>query len=198
MTFTDTDTWNGGLTTDLKQVLLSEQQIHERIAELGRELSTAYADKDPLLVGILSGSFLFIADLARHMNIPLSIDFMAVSSYGDRTSSSGVVRILKDLNTSITGRHVILVEDIVDSGLTLDYLSELLRTRQPASLEVCSLLDKVEARKRPIDIRYVGFPCPNEFVVGYGLDYRGRYRNLPFIGVLKPSVYVGTPEGGES
>jgi hypoxanthine phosphoribosyltransferase len=198
MTFTDTDTWNGGLTTDLKQVLLSEQQIHERIAELGRELSTAYADKDPLLVGILSGSFLFIADLARHMNIPLSIDFMAVSSYGDRTSSSGVVRILKDLNTSITGRHVILVEDIVDSGLTLDYLSELLRTRHPASLEVCSLLDKTEARKRPIDIRYVGFDCPNEFVVGYGLDYRGRYRNLPFIGVLKPSVYVGTPEGGES
>jgi hypoxanthine phosphoribosyltransferase len=198
MTFTDTDTWNGGLTTDLKQVLLSEQQIHERIAELGRELSTEYADKDPLLVGILSGSFLFIADLARHMNIPLSIDFMAVSSYGDRTSSSGVVRILKDLNTSITGRHVILVEDIVDSGLTLDYLSELLRTRHPASLEVCSLLDKAEARRRPIAIRYVGFPCPNEFVVGYGLDYRGRYRNLPFIGVLKPSVYVGTPEGGES
>ena len=198
MTFTDTDTWNGGLTTDLSKVLLSEQQIHERIAELGRELATQYADKDPLLVGILSGSFLFIADLARHMNIPLSIDFMAVSSYGDRTSSSGVVRILKDLNTSITGRHVILVEDIVDSGLTLDYLSELLRTRQPASLEVCSLLDKTEARKRPIAIRYVGFNCPNEFVVGYGLDYRGRYRNLPFIGVLKPSVYVGTPEGGES
>lgn len=198
MTHTTSDTWHGGLTADLSKILLSEKQIHERVAQLGRTLAAEYAGKDPLLVGILSGSLLFMADLVRHMNLPLSIDFMAVSSYGDRTTSSGEVRILKDLSSAATGRHIVLVEDIVDSGLTLDYLSENLRTRQPASLEICSLLDKTEARKRPIDIRYVGFPCPNEFVVGYGLDYRGRYRNLPFIGVLKPSVYVGTPEGGES
>ena len=198
MTHATTDTWNGGLTADLSKVLLSEAQIHDRIAELGRILSAEYADKNPLLVGILSGSFLFIADLVRHMNIPLSIDFMAVSSYGDRTSSSGVVRILKDLNSSISGRHVLLVEDIVDSGLTLDYLCDNLRTRHPASLEICALLDKHEARRRPLDVRHVGFPCPNEFVVGYGLDYRGRYRNLPFIGVLKPAIYTADPEGGES
>lgn len=197
MTHAHAETWTGGLTNDLSRILLSEAQIHERIAELGRILSTEYEGKNPLLVGILSGSFLFIADLVRHMNIPLAIDFMAVSSYGDRTTSSGVVRILKDLNSSISGRHVLLVEDIVDSGLTLDYLCKNLRTRQPASLEICSLLDKVEARKRKLDVRHVGFTCPNEFVVGYGLDYRGRYRNLPFIGVLRPEVYTAPSEGGE-
>lgn len=198
MTHTTDSTWQGGLTADLAKVLLSEEQIHARIAELGRKLSEDYGDKNPLLVGILSGSFLFIADLVRHMNIPLSIDFMAVSSYGDRTRSSGEVQILKDLNSSIAGRHVILVEDIVDTGLTLDYLFENLRTRHPASLEICALLDKHEARKRQVDVRYIGFPCPNEFVVGYGLDYRGVYRNLPFIGVLRPQVYTAKNEGGES
>lgn len=190
MTHTTSDTWQGGLTADLSKILLSEKQIAERVAQLGRALATEYAGRDPLLVGILSGSLLFMADLVRHMNIPLAIDFMAVSSYGDRTTSSGEVRILKDLGSAATGRHIVLVEDIVDSGLTLDYLCDILRTRQPASLEICALLDKHEARKRPLKVRHVGFPCPNEFVVGYGLDYRGRYRNLPFIGVLKPEVYT--------
>ncbi|MBK7824918.1 hypoxanthine phosphoribosyltransferase [Nannocystis sp.] len=177
------------MTNDLSQVLLSEAQIAARVGQLGRQLAADYVEKDPLLVGILSGSFPFIADLVRAMNLALEVDFMAVSSYGDRTSSSGVVRILKDLNTSIAGRHVIVVEDIVDTGLTLHYLYENLRTRQPASLKVCALLDKREARKREVEVDYVGFHCPNEFVVGYGLDYRGRYRNLPFIGVLRPEVY---------
>lgn len=190
MTHTTTDIWQGGLTADLSKILLTEKQIHDRVAQLGRTLASEYADKDPLLVGILSGSLLFMADLVRHMNIPLSIDFMAVSSYGDRTTSSGEVRILKDLGSAATGRHIVLVEDIVDSGLTLDYLCDILRTRHPASLEICALLDKHEARKRPLQVRHVGFPCPNEFVVGYGLDYRGHYRNLPYIGVLKPSVYT--------
>ncbi len=185
----DSDVWRGGLSQDLSEVLLSEAQIQGRVAELGRTLSADYVEKDPLLVGILSGSFLFIADLVRSMNLPLAIDFMAVSSYGDRTSTSGVVRILKDLNSSIAGRHVILVEDIVDTGLTLDYLYKNLQTRNPASLKVCALLDKKEARVRDVEVAYVGFHCPNEFVVGYGLDYRGRYRNLPFIGVLRPEVY---------
>jgi len=185
----NSDVWRGGLTNDISQVLLSEAQIAARVGQLGRQLAVDYVERDPLLVGILSGSFPFIADLVRAMNLALEVDFMAVSSYGDRTSSSGVVRILKDLNTSIAGRHVIVVEDIVDTGLTLHYLYENLRTRQPASLKVCALLDKREARKREVEVEYVGFHCPNEFVVGYGLDYRGRYRNLPFIGVLRPEVY---------
>ncbi len=185
----DNDVWTKGLVDDLSQTLLSEAKIQARVVELGRQLQADYLEKDPLLVGILSGSFPFIADLVRSVNLPLEVDFMAVSSYGDRTSSSGVVRILKDLNSSIAGRHVILVEDIVDTGLTLDYLYQNLQTRHPASLKVCALLDKREARKREVEVDYIGFPCPNEFVVGYGLDYRGRYRNLPFIGVLKPEVY---------
>jgi hypoxanthine phosphoribosyltransferase len=174
---------------DLSRVLWTEAEIHARVGELGAQLARDYAGKDPLLVGILSGSFLFIADLVRAMNMPLAIDFMACSSYGDRTQSSGVVRILKDLNSSIAGRHVILVEDIVDSGLTLDYLVANLRTRAPASLRVCALLDKKEARQRAVEVAYVGFECPGEFVVGYGLDYAGRYRNLPMVGVLRPEVY---------
>ena len=185
----NSDVWHGGLTNDISRVLLSEQQIAARVGELGRQLTADYHGKDPLLVGILSGSFPFIADLVRAMNLALEVDFMAVSSYGDRTTSSGVVRILKDLNSSIAGRHVILVEDIVDTGLTLDYLYKNLQTRNPASLRVCALLDKKEARVRDVEVAYVGFHCPNEFVVGYGLDYRGCYRNLPFIGVLRPEVY---------
>jgi hypoxanthine phosphoribosyltransferase len=189
MTQANSDVWSGGLTNDISRVLLSEAQIAGRVAELGRQLTADLIEKDPLLVGILSGSFPFIADLVRAMNLALEVDFMAVSSYGDRTSSSGVVRILKDLNSSIAGRHVILVEDIVDTGLTLHYLYENLQTRHPASLKVCALLDKREARKREVEVEYIGFHCPNEFVVGYGLDYRGRYRNLPYIGVLRPEVY---------
>jgi hypoxanthine phosphoribosyltransferase len=189
MTQGTSEVWTGGLASDLSQILLSEAAIARRVAELGRQLQADYQEKEPLLVGILSGSFPFIADLVRAVNLPLEVDFMAVSSYGDRTSSSGVVRILKDLNSSIAGRHVIVVEDIVDTGLTLDYLYQNLQTRHPASLKVCALLDKREARKVEVEVDYVGFHCPNEFVVGYGLDYRGRYRNLPFIGVLRPEVY---------
>lgn len=190
MTQTPAEPWNGGLTNDLSRILLSAADIKARTAELGRQLAADYAGKDPLLVGILSGSVLFLADLVREMNVQLGLDFMAVSSYGGRTTSSGVVRILKDLNSSIGGRDVVLVEDIVDTGLTLDYLLENLQTRHPASIKVCTLLDKKEARKRAVDLAYVGFECPNEFVVGYGLDYDGRYRNLPFIGVLRPEVYT--------
>jgi hypoxanthine phosphoribosyltransferase len=189
MTQTTADIWNGGLTADLSRILLTEGEIKARTQALGRQIAADYAGKDPLMVGILSGSFLFIADLVRAMNLHIGVDFMAVSSYGDRTTSSGVVRILKDLNSSIAGRDVILVEDIVDSGLTLDYLVQNLRTRHPASLRVAALLDKQEARQRAVELAYVGFECPNEFVVGYGLDYGGRYRNLPFIGVLRPEVY---------
>ncbi|MBL9101830.1 MAG: hypoxanthine phosphoribosyltransferase [Myxococcales bacterium] len=177
------------MTADLSRILLTEGEIKARTQALGRQIAADYAGKDPLMVGILSGSFLFIADLVRAMNLHIGVDFMAVSSYGDRTTSSGVVRILKDLNSSIAGRDVILVEDIVDSGLTLDYLVHNLRTRHPASLRVAALLDKQEARQRAVELAYVGFECPNEFVVGYGLDYGGRYRNLPFIGVLRPEVY---------
>lgn len=189
MTQTPAEPWNGGLTNDLSRILLSEAEIKARTLALGLRLAADYAGKDPLLVGILSGSFLFIADLVRAMNMHIGVDFMAVSSYGDRTTSSGVVRILKDLNSSIAGRDVVLVEDIVDTGLTLSYLLQNLQTRNPASLRVCTLLDKREARKKEVELAYVGFECPNEFVVGYGLDYGGRYRNLPFIGVLRPEVY---------
>ncbi len=184
-----TVTWAGGLSDDIDRVLWSERQLAARIEQLGRELTEVYRHKNVLVVGILCGSFPFIADLVRSMNIALSIDFMAVSSYGDRTTSSGVVRILKDLGTPIADRHVLLVEDIVDSGQTLRYLVDNLRTRHPASIEICTLLDKREARLVDIETRYVGFTCPNEFVVGYGLDYAGRYRNLPYIGVLKPEIY---------
>ncbi len=183
------ETWRGGLVDDLERVILSEAQIQRRVAELGRQISEDYRGRDLLVVGVLCGSFPFIADLVRTMNLPLAIDFMAVSSYGNRTTSSGVVRILKDLNSSIAGRHVLLVEDIVDSGQTLRYLIDNLQTRRPASLEICTLLDKQEARTVDINTLYVGFECPNEFVVGYGLDYAGRYRNLPYIGVLKPEIY---------
>ena len=170
--------------------MISAKSIAARVEALAKEITASYRGTNKLVVvGLLRGSFVFIADLVRAMNLALEVDFMAVSSYGDRPSSSGVVRILKDLNSSIAGRHVIVVEDIVDTGLTLDYLVENLQTRHPASLKVCALLDKREARKREVAVEYIGFHCPNEFVVGYGLDYCGRYRNLPAIGVLKPEVY---------
>ncbi len=192
---TSSDLWSGGLAGDLARVLLTEEEIQRRVAELGARIARDYAGRDLLVVGILSGSFLFIADLVRQMNMPLAIDFISVSSYGDRTRSSGVVRMLKDLNQPIAGRDVLLVEDIIDTGLTLSYLVDNLKTRQPASLEICTLLDKREARVVKIGGAYTGFECPNEFVVGYGLDYRGRYRNLPFIGVLRPEVYSGKGNG---
>lgn len=187
------DIWEGGLRTDLREVLFDVDAIRGRIVEIGRQITADYAGESPLLLGILKGSYPFMADLSRAVNLPLTVDFMAVSSYGAGTKSSGVVRILKDLDRSIEGRHVIVVEDIIDTGLTLHYLRETLRGRNPASVEIAALLDKKCVRKgkelEDMGARYVGFECPDEFVVGYGLDYKGRYRNLPFIGVLRPEVY---------
>lgn len=185
--------WEGGVRADLREVLFDTDTIARRVVEIGRRIQADYADKEPVLLGILKGSYPFLADLGRAINLSLTIDFMAVSSYGTGTKSSGVVRILKDLDRSIEGRHVIIVEDIIDTGLTLHYLRENLRGRGPASVELCALLDKKAVRKgkelEDMGARYVGFECPDEFVVGYGLDYKGRYRNLPFIGVLRPEVY---------
>jgi hypoxanthine phosphoribosyltransferase len=180
--------WRGGLAADLDQVLFTQEQIQAKVEEMGREIRRDYEGRRVLMVGILNGCFPFMADLVRGMNAPLEVDFMSVSSYGGETRSSGVVRILKDLNQNIEDRHVLLVEDIIDTGLTARYLLENLETRHPASVEICSLLDKREARTEEVPLKYVGFVCPDEFVVGYGLDYRGLYRNLPFIGVLKPEA----------
>jgi hypoxanthine phosphoribosyltransferase len=174
------------LRSHLSEVLFTQEQIAAKVGELGARLTADYRGLDPLFVGILTGSFPFIADLVRTVDLQLEVNFMAVSSYGKDTRSSGVVQILKDLDTSIGGRHVVLVEDIVDSGLTLKYLMKNLATRKPASLSICSLLDKKDARKEPVEVKYAGFECPNAFVVGYGLDYAGHYRNLPYIGVLSP------------
>jgi len=185
--------WEGGLRDDLKDILFDADTIQRRVTELGHAIAQDYVGKNPLLLAILKGSYPFLADLARAINEPLTIDFMAVSSYGARTKSSGVVKILKDLDKPIEGRHVIIIEDIIDSGLTLHYLRENLRGRKPASIEIAALLDKKSVRKgkelEDMGARYVGFECPDEFVVGYGLDYGDRYRNMPFIGVLRPEVY---------
>ena len=180
---------------DVEEVLLSGEQVQARVAELGAQLAADYADRDPVLVSVLKGSIIFMADLVRAMPIPLSIDLMEVSSYGDSTESSGQVRILKDLSTSIDGRDVIVVEDIIDTGLTLNYLLRYLHDKGPASIRICCLLDKPARRLAEIEIDYRGFTIPDRFVIGYGLDYGERYRNLPYIGVLRPSVYgAATPE----
>lgn len=181
-----------GLENDIQYVLLSEQQIKERVKELGEQISRDYAGKNPLLVCILRGASVFFTDLIRYIADYCEIDFMAVSSYNDGMTSHGIVRIKKDLDTSIEGRHVIIVEDIMDSGNTLDNLTRLLDTRRPASMRIATLLDKPERRSPGIGISpdYCGFTVPNEFVVGYGLDYAEAYRNLPYIGVLKPEVYT--------
>ncbi|GGC04894.1 hypoxanthine phosphoribosyltransferase [Cellulomonas carbonis] len=175
--------------TDLERVLLSEQQIADRLTEMAGEIDADYAGRDLLLVGVLKGAVMVMADLARRLHLPVEMDWMAVSSYGAGTSSSGVVRILKDLDTDLTGRHVLIVEDIIDSGLTLSWLLSNLRTRGAASVEIATLLRKPEAAKVEVDVRYVGFDIPTEFVVGYGLDYAEKYRNLPFVGTLAPHVY---------
>lgn len=176
---------------DIARVLLTSQQIQARVAELGRQIAGDYADVDELLlVGVLKGSVVFIVDLARQIDLPLAMDFIAISSYGQSTESSGVVRLLKDLDSDIQDRHVLIVEDIIDSGLTLAYLLDQLERRNPASLRICSLLNKPERRTTDVRVDYLGFDIPNEFVVGYGLDYAERYRNLPFIGILKPEVYA--------
>jgi hypoxanthine phosphoribosyltransferase len=167
------------------RVLVETADLERRVAELGEEISRDYTGKDLVLVGVLKGAVVFIADLMRHLTVPCEVDFMAVSSYGSQTDSSGVVRILKDLDASIGGRDVLIVEDIIDSGLTLQYLLRNLRAREPRSLEVCSLLTKPERRRVDLPTRYVGFEIPNKFVVGYGLDYAQRYRNLRNIAVLE-------------
>lgn len=178
-----------GLRDDIAKVLISEEKLQARVAELGQAVNGMYDDADrPLLVCVLKGAFMFLADLTRHLEMRHEVDFMEVSSYGAGTASSGVVRILLDLEQSIEGRHVLIVEDIIDSGRTLDYITRNLRTRRPASLRVCSLLSKPSRREIEIPVDFVGFEVPDEFVVGYGLDYAEEYRNLPFIGVLKEDV----------
>lgn len=174
---------------DLAKVLLSEEEIQARLAELARRIEADYEGRDPLLVGVLKGAVIVMADLTRQLRFSAEVDWMAVSSYGSGTKSSGVVRILKDLDRDITGRDVLIVEDIVDSGLTLSWLVANLSSRGPASVEVCTLLRKPEAAKVDVDLRYVGFDIPNEFVVGYGLDYAERFRNLRVVGTLAEHVY---------
>jgi hypoxanthine phosphoribosyltransferase len=175
--------------SDLATVLLTEKQIQDRLVEVAAEIDRDYADRDPLLVGVLKGAVTVMADLTRHLHLPLETDWMAVSSYGSGTKSSGVVRILKDLDRDITGRHVLIIEDIVDSGLTLSWLMANLGSRGPASVEVCTLLYKPDAAKIKVPLRYVGFEIPNQFVVGYGLDYGERYRNLRVVGTLAAHIY---------
>ena len=183
-------------TTELErgvgQILIEADALRARIAELGEEISSYYEGRDLLLIGVLKGAVFFMADLMRHLTVPCEVDFMAISSYGDSTDSSGVVRILKDLDINIDGRDVLVVEDIIDSGLTLSYLMRNLESREPASLEVCALMTKPARREIDVPVRYIGFEIPNRFVVGYGLDFGERYRNLPYVGVLNEELI---PEG---
>ena len=174
---------------DLVEVLFTEKQIHDRLDELAQQIAADYDGKDLLIVGILRGAAMVMVDLARALPRHLEMDWMAISSYGSGTKSSGVVRILKDLDTDISGRHVIIVDEIIDTGLTLSWLTSNLSSRSPASVEICTLLRKPEALTMPVEVKYVGWDIPNEFVVGYGLDYRERYRNLRDIGTLAPHVY---------
>ena len=175
----------------MSEILIEEDALRDRIAELGAEISADYAGRDLLLIGVLKGAVFFMADLMRHITVPCEVDFMAISSYGASTDSSGVVRILKDLDESIEGRNVLVVEDIIDSGLTLSYLMRTLSARQPASLEICALLTKPERREIDVPVRYTGFEIPNRFVVGYGLDFAERYRNLRYVGVLADEAAAG-------
>ncbi|MBI3537355.1 MAG: hypoxanthine phosphoribosyltransferase [Chloroflexi bacterium] len=180
------------LAQDIAKILITREALQQRIAELGEQISRDYQDQDLLLVCVLKGGVIFLSDLARALRIPHAIDFMAISSYGGaRTESSGVVRIIMDLTANIENKNVLIVEDIVDTGRTLAYITENLRTRNPASLKICALLNKPTRREVKVAIDYVGFDIPNEFVVGYGLDYNELYRNLPFVGVLKPELYRG-------
>lgn len=174
---------------DLHKVLITEEEIQQRLVQMGEEIDRDYAGKEILLVGVLRGAVMVMADLARVISTPLEMDWMAVSSYGSGTKSSGVVRILKDLDSDLTNKHVLIVEDIIDSGLTLSWLKTNLASRGPASVEIATLLRKPEAAKVDVDVKYIGFDIPNEFVVGYGLDYAEKYRNLPFVGTLAPHVY---------
>ncbi|MDZ5622644.1 hypoxanthine phosphoribosyltransferase [Nocardioides bizhenqiangii] len=179
----------GHVENDLVEVLFTEKQILDRLGELAAEIERDYDGKDLVIVGVLRGAVMVMADLARSLSRHVEMDWMAVSSYGSGTKSSGVVRILKDLDSDITGRHVVIVDEIIDTGLTLSWLTSNLGSRGPASVEICTLLRKPEALQMPVDVKYVGWDIPNEFVVGYGLDYRERYRNLRDIGTLAPHVY---------
>lgn len=179
------------MRNDIQEVLFSEQQLADKVAELGARISTDYEDKNPLVVSVLKGSYVFMADLTRKITIPCNVDFMAVSSYGAGTKTTGEVQIIKDIGSKIDGRHLIIVEDILDSGVTLSFLMKILKARGAASIRLCTLLSKPERRKVDVPIDYLGFEIPDAFVVGYGLDYAEKYRNLPYIGILKPSVYGG-------
>ncbi|TWH46977.1 hypoxanthine phosphoribosyltransferase [Sporomusa sp. KB1] len=182
---------SNNMMDDLEKILFSETDVASRIKELGEAITQDYAGKEILMIGVLRGAVIFMADLARAIKLPVAIDFMAVSSYGSTTSSSGVVRILKDLDEDVENKHVLIVEDIIDSGLTLNYLMENLWSRKPASIKICTLLNKPDRRKVEVPIAYNGFTIPDYFVVGYGLDFAEKYRNFPFIGVLKPETYEG-------
>lgn len=179
---------------DIAEVLITQEEIQDKVAELGEQIARDYQGKYLLLLGTLKGAVPFIADLARAINLPLEIDYMAVASYGNSTQSSGIVRILKDLEGPIDQKHILIIEDIIDSGMTLHYLVDVLRRRNPLSLRICTLLDKSRERIKTIETDYVGFRIPDKFVVGYGLDYAQRYRNLSYIGVLKPEIYEDVPK----
>ncbi len=174
---------------DVERILYTEEELRSRVKELGAQITADYAGKRPVLASVLRGSYIFMADLTRAIDLPISVDFMAVSSYGSGSTSSGQVEIKKDLSDSIEGKDLLIVEDILDSGNTLYYLLDVLRARKPASIRICTLLDKPDRRAKPIKADYVGFTIPDAFIVGYGLDYNEHYRNLPYVGILKPSVY---------
>ena len=179
------------LEQDIERVLFSEEELDRRVSEIAAEINRDYAGKEPMLISVLRGSFVFMADLIRKIEVPCTVDFMSVSSYGRGTTSSGQVQITKDLSDDIEGKDIIVVEDILDSGNTLSYLLQLLQARKPASMKLCTLLDKPDRRVKEVHVDYTGFTIPDEFVVGYGLDYPEKYRNLPYIGILKPEVYGG-------
>ena len=180
---------NVSIKKDIAEILIGAEELQAKIAELGRQISEDYRGRDPLLICLLRGAVVFLSDLIRAIDIPLEMDFMAISSYGASTESSGVVRLVMDLKSNITGRNVLIVEDIVDTGRTLAYMLENLQTRRPADIKVCTLLSKPSRREVQVKLDYLGFEIPDRFVVGYGLDYAENYRNLPFIGVLKPELY---------
>ena len=176
----------------IDRVLLSQEELKNKVEEIGRNISRDYSGKNPLILSVLKGSFIFMSDLVRAVDIPCTVDFMSVSSYGAGTKTTGAVKIIKDLDIDISGRDIIIVEDILDSGVTLSYIMGLMEAKNAASISICTLLDKPSRRKVPVKVSYSGFEIPDEFVVGYGLDYAEKYRNLPFIGILKPEVYQKT------
>jgi hypoxanthine phosphoribosyltransferase len=176
--------------SDIESVLISSDRIAEMVSQIAERINSDYAGKNPMLISVLKGSFIFMADLLRKITIPCTVDFMAVSSYGKKSVTTGAVKIVKDLEKDIEGRHVIIVEDILDSGITLSYIMNLMNAKKPASIRLCTLLDKPARRVAPVKVDYEGFEIPDEFVVGYGLDYAEQYRNLPYIGILSPRVYA--------